>query len=357
MFRGKLLASVFLSWALFNVACIRHGGNYLADGQIPVTVEPVVIALKDLTLALPMTLIPSDKADIQFSTDLKIGKVFVQAGDAVNAGAPLFQLDTDDLNIKLAQLKAQRNEQESQVEKDDYFFRNRERLLSEGKIDQSQFNGLEADFNAANATLDRIKNDLSILENQLTQTSFNSPVSGVVTAKNITQGSTAPAKQILVSIVKIDPIYAAFKLSAQDSAAISKGMAVNVKIEELPNEKIDASISYIEPQLDPATKTFAVWATLANTAAVLKAGMTGEVSFTTPQKVRTILVPQESVVEEMSRQFVYTVRNGKAFRVRIFPRKTENGLIEVAEGLTDTDLVVGKGKEKLKDGMTLELWQ
>ena len=354
---GGRFFCVALAVGINLAACTRRSGNYLADGKIPITVEQVAVEPRDLVLSLPMALIPSDKAEIQFAADLKIGRVFVQVGDTVAANDPLFQLDIDDLTLKLAQMKAQRNEQEAAVEKNDYFFRNRERLYSEGKIDKSQYDGLESELNASQTTFERIKNDITLLENQLNQTSFSSPIAGLVTAKNITQGSVAPAKQVLVTVIKTDPIYAAFKVDAQSSGAIVKGSTVTVRLEDLPDENSEALITYVEPQIDPATKTFAVWASLPNPNGVLKAGMGGSIQLQTTQKVRTLLIPQEAVMEELGRQFVFTVRNGRAFRVRIFPHKTDAGVVEISDGLNETDGVVSKGKEQLRDGMPMAPWQ
>ena len=96
---------------------------------------------------------------------------------------------------------------------------------------------------------------------------------------------------------------------------------------------------------------------LANPKGLLKDGMTGTIRFMGTQKVRTVFVPQEAIVDEMDRQYVYAIRNQRAIRVRVYTELPDSNLVEISNGLTETDQVVVRGKENLKNGSLVEEWK
>ena len=153
-----------LIFFLFFISCSRGGpGGFFGDGKASVSVDKVAAEEKQPTIALPAVLEPSEKVEIQFPFDVKIERVLANLGDTARNGDLLFTLNDQDFNLKLAQLKAQKLEQEALLDKNNYFLRNRDRLLEEGKIDKSLYDSLEAEVRSLEAQLNRIKADMGIL--------------------------------------------------------------------------------------------------------------------------------------------------------------------------------------------------
>lgn len=349
---------IWLTTSLFFLflACTGRSGNYLADGRIPVTVEPVVVDSKQVELSFSVSLIPSDRAQIQLNQSSRVGQVFVNEGDLVQEGDPLFVIATADINVELASLRVSRTEQEALLEKTTYFLDNRDDLLADGKIDQTQYEGLEAEVQSVEAKLASIDSDIAMLERQLEQPSFTSPISGLVTRKNMSTNTTVPKGEVLLAIVQTNPIYASFDVPAKEAPLFGLDMPVTIEVEEI-DQKVDGSIAYIAPELNAETKTFEVRVRLENPTGILKAGMTGVAIFTSPNRVRSTFVPIDAIENQQGRQFIYVVRGRRIERLRVFPKETETNLTEIPRGLTEIDFVIVKGWDQVKDGMSIELWK
>ena len=353
----KKIPLIFL---LFFISCSRGGPGLLCgDGKAWVSVDKVAAEEKQPTIALPAVLEPSEKVEIQFPFDVKIERVLANLGDTARNGDLLFTLNDQDFNLKLAQLKAQKLEQEALLDKNNYFLRNRDRLLEEGKIDKSLYDSLEAEVRSLEAQLNRIKADMGILENQAHNLNITSPISGMVTVKNIVPGASVSARQVLMTLVKNDPILVSFNMPAADAAAITKGMNIAAQVEDFPGKSFNATVVFISPELDGASRNFNVKAAMANPLLTLKGGMSAQAVFVSPNKTKILAVPAKSVLSEMGKEYVYVVRQNRAWRVRVYTRQSAENpdKLEIMEGLNPDDMVVTEGQEKLKEGAEVNLWR
>ncbi len=342
------------------VGCSRGGpGGIFSDGKISVSADKVVVEEREPTLSLPAVLEPSEKIEIQFPFDVKIDRVAVNLGDTVKQGDLLGTLNDQDFNLKLAQLRAERLEQETLLDKNNYFLRNRDRLLEEGKIDKSMYDSLESETKSIDARLSRIKADVALVENQAHALSITSPIAGMVSVKNISPGATVAAHQTLLAIVKNDPVFIAFNMPAADAGAVAKGANIQITIENFPGKNWTAPIVFVAPELDSASHHFNVKAQLANPNQIFKGGMEAEVRFTSPTKAKIMTVPAKAVLQELGKEYLYVIRQNRAWRVRVYTKKSLESpdLLEIMEGLQPNDLVVTEGQEKLKEGIEVNLWR
>ncbi|MDP2599297.1 MAG: efflux RND transporter periplasmic adaptor subunit [Deltaproteobacteria bacterium] len=345
---------------LFTCACSRGGpGGFFGDGKASVSVEKVLTEEKQPTITLPAVLEPSEKVEIQFPFDAKIERVLVNLGDTVRQGDLLFTLNDQDFNLKMAQLKAQKLEQEALLDKNNYFLRTRDRLLEEGKIDKSLYDSLEAEVRSLETQLNRIKTDISVIENQAHGLNVTSPISGMVTVKNIVPGAGASARQVLMTLVKNDPILVSFNMPASDAQAVNKGVNLSVRVEDFPEKNLNATVVFVAPELDGASHNFNVKAAMANPQLVFKGGMSAQTAFVSPNKTKILAIPSKSVLSDMGKEYVYVVRQSRAWRVRVYTRKSPDNpaVSEIMEGLEPDDMVVTEGQEKLKEGAEVNLWR
>lgn len=353
------------SWALIALlgftACTNNpfSSFFSTDNRIAVSVEKPLIEEKQPTLSLPAILAPSEKIEIQFPIDVKTERVTANVGDSVNQGDLLFTLNEQDFILKQTQLKSQLLEKEAMAEKNGYFYKNRDRLLQEGKIDKSLYEAVESESKASDAAVEKVKADIAVVDNQLHHINFNAPFSGMITSKNMVGGVNIPAHQTVLTLVKPDPMLVVFNLPAVDTQSVQKETPVQVKVEGLGEQRFSATVTFINPELDGAHHTFEVKATLPNPKLIFKGGMQAQVQFVSPRKVKTLSIPSQAVLNDSNRDYVYVVRQNRAWRVRIYTRKNEENpnLTEIQEGLTENDIVVTKGQDQLKEGSEVNLWR
>jgi RND family efflux transporter MFP subunit len=366
MQRKAIIILAALVAGLVYVGCSSDEGGvggflkkaFKKGGQgVPVTVQKPELEEHAVSVAVPGILTPSDRVDVKLPNDARIETFFVDVGETVKKGTALFQISREDQNLKIAQLRAEQQELQANLEKNTYFYRNRDRLLEEGRITTEQYESLEAEVDKNEDDLDRVSNQLTALEGQAEgATVVSSPIAGVVQKKLSSAGGVATANTPIVSIVSNDPMLVTFRLASYEAKNVQKGMPAQVRIEDLRDEEFTATIESVGTELNRDSNTFEVKATLPNPQGIFKAGMNAFVEFSGPETQRYYVIPSSSLVIDRRRYYVYTVVQGTAHRVRVIPRNVRAGVVEIAEGLADNDLVVVKGADKLSEGTMVDIW-
>lgn len=324
---------------------------------VPVTVEKPILEESSVTITVPGIVTPSERVEISLPNDVRIDTFFVNVGERVSSGTPLFQISREDLNLKLAQLRAERDELQTNLERNNYFFRNRDRLLEEGRITTEQYDSLEGEVEKNEEELERVRQEISNFENQAGgPTVINSSINGVVQSKLNSAGGVAVANTPIVTIVKNNPMMVNFNLASYAAKTVAPGQSIAVKLVDLPGEDFDATIESIGTEIDRDTKTFEVKAALLNPQGIIKAGMNAFVEFKGAEKQKFFVIPAEAVITDRRRHYVFTVVKGTAHKVRVIPKEIRGSIAEIVEGLHANDLVVVKGNKNLSEGTIVDIW-
>ena len=322
-----------------------------------VIVEPVKIQESSPTVTVSGVLIPRDRVEIKANHVARIAEVFVNKGDRVVQGTPLMKFSEEELSLKLDQLRAAKKEAESLLEKNAYLIKNRDRLLEEGKIDKTQYEGIEIENANSEASFNRIKADLNLAESNFTRLQLTSPISGVVVEKYASPMQMAAEGQVLFILLNIDPILVSFPLTSDESTGIAVGTPLKIWIEDLGNTEYNATVSYIGPEINLTGRTFDVYASISNPNYVLKSGMQATAQFTSTAIHKIIVVPSSAIIKRDRDKYVFTVNNGIARQTKVRIRNIDNNTAEISSGLNENDLVVVKGAQNLQDGMSVEMWR
>jgi membrane fusion protein (multidrug efflux system) len=64
----------------------------------------------------------------------------------------------------------------------------------------------------------------------------------------------------------------------------------------------------------------------------------------------TLMIPEEALVPEQGRTYVFVVKDGKAKRVEVRTGGREPGFVAVLDGLTAQDSLVVEGTQRVRDG-------
>ena len=108
-------------------------------------------------------------------------------------------------------------------------------------------------------------------------------------------------------------------------------------------------ITAIDSRIDPATRSIAVRADLPNTDGALRPGLFMTVTVRGKQRP-TLLLPEEALVPEQGRNYVFVVVDGKAVRKELKLGGREPGRVAIVAGLADTDDVIVEGTQRVRSG-------
>jgi len=169
------------------------------------------------------------------------------------------------------------------------------------------------------------------------------PVSGVVVEKNVVQGSAFTAGQTLYKIAPVDPVWVIASVYQYELPLVRIGMHASV-IPPFQSEEVrGGTVSYVNPYLDPDTRTGEVRVQIPNPKGDLKPGMFVDVSLERELGER-LAVPEGAVIFAGDRRVVFVdLGDGRLEPrdVRVGPKA--GGYYEVIGGLQAGDVVVTSG--------------
>lgn len=325
------------------------------DNAVSVVMQTVVESQSSPQVTVYGVINPSNRADIQFPRPVRIEQVFVNVGDSVAVGAPLLKLSNDDLTLQINQLRAQKKEAEATLEKNRYLLTSRDKLLQEGKIDQTQFGGIETEVRAVEATLERMKTDIATVEHDLTTQTVLSPIAGQVIDRRATAGMQYAAKDVVMTIAAMDPVTMVFPVAIDDAPGVSVGTPVTIKMEDANMPPMQSTVSYVGPTLNPVSKTFDAWASIPNPQGLFKINMRGTVGFISNVTHKVFVVPTTSLTMHEHDATLFLVTGGIARRTPVVVRQISGTQAVLDSGVQSGDLVVVQGWEKLQDGTPVDL--
>lgn len=169
------------------------------------------------------------------------------------------------------------------------------------------------------------------------------PAGGFITARNAFPGQKIAPDTELYAIADLSRVWVMADVFESDAPALSLGVQAVVTSPNDPSISLQARVSYIQPQVDPATRTLKVRLELNNPGYKLKPEMFVDVTFrVTGSNILT--VSSEAVLDSGTTQTVF-MDLGKGL---LEPRQVEVGRrfgdrVEILRGLSKGDRIVVSG--------------
>lgn len=169
------------------------------------------------------------------------------------------------------------------------------------------------------------------------------PTSGFVTTRNAFPRQRVTPDTELYAIADLSTVWVIADIYEFEAADIKMGQPATVTISSYPGREFQGKITYIFPQVDNATRTLKVRVELANKNFALKPDMYADVVLDMSYG-RSLVVPQEAVMDSGSEQLVYVSLNDGYFEPRKVQlgAKVDNKFI-VLGGLKEGERVVTSG--------------
>lgn len=177
--------------------------------------------------------------------------------------------------------------------------------------------------------------------------SISSPISGTVTDRNITLGSTAESNKTLFRIVDLSNVIVEGEVFESDISKIKPGQDARIRVDAYPDRVFKGKVTFIASELDPIKRTLHLWVTVDNTEGLLKPEYFAKLTLVVEQGRETITVPIESIIDDGAEKFVF-VKNGNRFvRQDVVTGLSDDRFIEIIDGLYPGDEVVTDGNRQI----------
>jgi len=170
-----------------------------------------------------------------------------------------------------------------------------------------------------------------------------SPIAGYVMDRKAFPQLKVMPETDLYTIVDLSRVWIMADSFEYEAPNIHVGETATVSLQAVPGRAFTARINYIQPQVDPMTRTLKVRLDMDNPGLVLKPDMYADVEFRVNLPVQ-LTVPAEAVLDSGERKTVFVDRGNGFFE----PRKVKTGerdgeRIQILSGLTGGERIVTSG--------------
>jgi RND family efflux transporter MFP subunit len=172
------------------------------------------------------------------------------------------------------------------------------------------------------------------------------PAAGVVTKRDVNPGQIVSVDAPVMQISRLDRVWVLASVYEQDAGRIRVGMPAEVARRGESGKPIPSRIAYVDPQVDPATRTAQVRLELGNANGALRFGMLVDVEVALPAVAGVLTVPSDAVQSVGSAQVLYIQdpqRPDVFLETPVTVGTTGDGWSEIRSGLAATDRVVTRG--------------
>jgi membrane fusion protein, copper/silver efflux system len=171
----------------------------------------------------------------------------------------------------------------------------------------------------------------------------SSTVSGTVMERKVTEGQYVREGDVLYSLTDLSAVWVKADVYEADLPQVRVGQPVEITAEGLP-AKLRGRVDFIEPVLNPQTRTVAVRIQVTNPEMRLRPAMFVNVRLGSSTTTEVLAVPRSAVLDTGTRKVVYVARGGGVFE----PRQVEVGapaeeFYPVRSGLEEGERVVTHG--------------
>lgn len=204
-------------------------------------------------------------------------------------------------------------------------------------------------WNISEETIDGIETGEPIVKNiQIT-----APVSGTIIKRNVTEGQYVSESSSLFEVANLSRIWAIFDAYEEDISWLRVGNTVSFTNPSVPGKTFTGKISFIDPLVNPSSRTVSIRVDVANPDRLLKPEMYvyGKIAASGREKTPQLIVPKTAVLWTGKRSLVYVQIPEvmpPTFHIRevtIGPDLGEEYVI--LQGLKEGELVVVNGAFKI----------
>ncbi|HEU5260872.1 MAG TPA: efflux RND transporter periplasmic adaptor subunit, partial [Gemmatimonadales bacterium] len=189
----------------------------------------------------------------------RITELLFEEGQTVAAGTPLVRIDDALLRAHAERAAADRDLARQQLE--------RVRLLrAEHAASTADLERVEAAARSAEAAL-------AVLQLQVERSTVRAPFAGMVGQRFVSAGDYVTTATRLLTLQTMDPQRAVIEVPERHAAHLRRGQAVEFTVAAQPGRTFHALVDFIDPVVQPTSRTIVVKARAPNPSGFLKAGM------------------------------------------------------------------------------------
>jgi RND family efflux transporter MFP subunit len=328
-----------------------------AVSRAGIKTAPAEAVVSEVTAQLPGTVTADAYREVKVVSLVGgiVTKVHVELGATVKRGAPLATL----FSPELAEAQTKYLSMRAMLAADHHKLQRTQELVAIGAVSRQELEEITA-LHASHETevaaarqrllllgLSRAQVEALTNPNQIvSDVTVPAPSAGVITARSVNLGQVVSMGQELFVVTDLAQVWVIGDLYEQDFQTVQVGAEATLTTPAYPNLTLRGRVTYIDPRVDPQTRTAKVRVEVHNTEGRLRLGMYVTLAFTTPGEERTVVIPRSAVQTIGERQVVFVPapdEEGKflARTVQLGPLRGDR--VAIRNGVQPGEVVVTEG--------------
>ena len=206
--------------------------------------------------------------------------------------------------------------------------------------------------------LEQAEANEKIAKKNLNDCSLTAPYSGVISEKNAEVGQNVMPGTPVVKLVTARQLDVKISVPETEMADIKVGQEARIKVQALGGKIFSGTVREKGIVANAASRSYDVKIRVLDADADLLPGMVTEVALTTPATAPTqkIVVPANAVsLGDDNSNFLWIAENNKAVRRPVTIGEYTPDGVTITSGLSDGDLVIVEGQQKVCVGTSLNV--
>ncbi|MEQ8432940.1 MAG: efflux RND transporter periplasmic adaptor subunit [Oceanicaulis sp.] len=268
-------------------------------------------------------------------TSGQVTEILFEAGDRVEAGTALLQLESEEerLAVRLAQVEVDQARQ---------LLERYRRIENTGAVSAAQ-------IDEARTALDAAGIDLESAQLALAKRRVTAPFAGYTGLTDIDPGTRINADTVITNLDDRSVLRIDFDVPEEVFGQVTRGDVIPVTAFSRPERPETATVRTVNSRIDPDRRVFTVRAEIPNEDDRLRPGMSFRVRFETPGEALPV-VPETAILWGGSGSYVWAIEDGQATRRPVTIVTREPGRVLVRADLADGASIVAEGVQKVREG-------
>jgi RND family efflux transporter MFP subunit len=289
-----------------------------------------------------------------------VTQVSVQLGQSVKRGQPIAQVLSQELAAAQTEFVSFNTELEAEHKK----LQRTQELVRIGAASREELERVEADHQVHAAHVQEARHKLVLLgldapqierliagQQVSTYISVPSPIDGIVTARGVNLGQVVGLGQDLLTVTDLSSVWIEGNVLEDDFSVVRVGSGATITSPAYPGRIYRGVLDYIEPRVDPQTRTAKVRVTIQNPGLALRIGMYVDLAFRNVQAGKVVILPKAAIQTMAAGSVVYlpvSLKEGRFLQRAVRIGEETRGGFHVLEGLAQRDTVVTEGSVLLR---------
>ena len=272
--------------------------------------------------------------------------IFVDEGQHVKKGQPMFQIMPNIYQAELQKAKAESNAAQIELQNT--------KLLAEGNVVSQN------ELAMANANLDKANAEVALAQTHLSFTKITAPFDGIMDHLEAREGSLLDEGELLTTLSDNSKMWVYFNVPEAEYldyiTSTDKDVKKEVGLLMANNKQFNQKgiVETIEGEFNSETGNIAFRATFPNPDGILRHGETGSVLMSIPFK-DVIIIPQKATFEVLDKTYVFVIDKNNVVKQKEITIGAElPHLFIISKGLSQNDTILLEGIKMVRNNQKIE---